>query len=146
MNRTSDVQTVSVLALYNYNVYKESELWIKKCRFLSCVGRSYLDLLSQASLFCERCALESRIYAPYGEIITNQGEHSERFIPGFGFWRRLRSSVIVCSCCNTKFLPLNTNTSSWKAQSLKTPVCVTCQRELFTCSLCSLPGGRRRRR
>ncbi|OAO17847.1 hypothetical protein AV274_0403 [Blastocystis sp. ATCC 50177/Nand II] len=119
VNRTSDVQTVSVLALYNYNVYKESELWIK----------NYLDLLSQASLFCERCALESRIYAQYGEIITNQDEHSERFIPG----------VIVCPNCNTKILPLNTNTSSWKAQSLKTPVCVTCQRELFTCSLCSLP-------
>lgn len=57
-----------------------------KVLMVAWLNSSYLDLLSQAGLFCDRCALENRIFLQYEKDISNQGEHSERFIPGFGFW------------------------------------------------------------
>ena len=48
--------------------------------------------------------------------------------------------VIVCPSCNTKLIPQNTNTLTWRNNNVTVPVCMICKKPLFTCSLCSLPG------
>ena len=101
---------------------------------------SYYDLLERAELFNHRCKLEADIYELYHEQLNEFQEHSERYIPGYMRCISLRNRVIVCANCNRKIIPMNTETTEWKPHSICTPVCKTCQKPLFTCSLCSLPG------
>ena len=103
---------------------------------------SYMDLLERCELFSERCALENAVFAQYGNILDEADEASERFVPGWKCFAWVRNSVVVCPNCNTKIIPLNTNTTTWRPQAKAIPSCVTCHQPLFTCSVCSLPGGK----
>lgn len=51
----------------------------------------------------------------------------------------MKSRVIVCPNCHAKIIP-RSNTAIWKGRSSAMPVCRVCQRPLFTCSLCAMPG------